>query len=146
MNRAEAMALTRAVLWGGFAGAAPFLLFTVPFGLNLFANQKADVAFFAVTWGMIFPLILAWLGTLIGALVVGLPVTALLARSGRERGRFYILAGLISGSLPFLVAGLFPDQIGLMALAIPGGLAGSVAGWHWSRHRDALIAARSNAS
>ncbi len=142
MNQLAMKALVKAVLWGGFAGAAPFLLFTVPFGLNLFADRKADVALFAVVWGMVFPLILAWLGTLTGALAVGMPVTALLARSGRERGRFYILAGLVGGSLPFLVAGLFPDRIGLMALAIPGGLAGSVAGWHWGRHRDAEIAAQ----
>lgn len=146
MNRATVNALVKTVLWGGFAGAAPFLLFTIPFGLNLFADRKADVAMFAVIWGMVFPLILAWLGTLIGALAVGLPVTALLARSGRERGRFYILAGLVGGSLPFLVAGLFPDQIGLMALAIPGGLAGSVAGWHWGRHRDAVIAVQGKGS
>lgn len=139
-------ALVKAVLWGGLAGAAPFLLFTVPFGLNLFADRKADVAMFAVIWGMVFPLILAWLGTLIGALAVGLPITALLARSGRERGRFYIFAGLVGGSLPFLVAGLFPDHIGLMMLSVPGGLAGAVAGWHWGRHRDAVIAAQGKAS
>ena len=146
MNRTAGIALLKAVLWGGFAGAAPFLLFTVPFGMNLFAARQTDIGLFTAIWGMLFPLVVAWLGTLIGAIVVGLPVTRLLASSGLERGRFYILAGLIGGSLPFLLAGLSPDTVWLMAFSIPGGLAGAVAGWHWGRHRDAVIAARGSAA
>ncbi len=146
MNRASVNALVKAVLWGGFAGAAPFLLFSVPFGISMFIEDKSEVGHFTAFWGMVMPLAFAWTGTLVGTLVIGLPLTALLARSGRERGRFYILAGLIGGSLPFLMTGLFPDHIGLMMLSVPGGLAGAVAGWHWGRHRDAVIAAQGKAS
>lgn len=144
MNRATVNALLKTVLWGGFAGAAPFLLFTVPFGISMFVEDKTEIGHFTAFWGMVMPLAFAWTGTLVGTLVIGLPLTALLARSGRERGRFYILAGLVAGSLPFLLAGFFPDSIGLMMLSVPGGLAGAVAGWHWGRHRDAVIAARGN--
>ncbi|MFN3516626.1 MAG: hypothetical protein ACK4YM_05640 [Novosphingobium sp.] len=146
MSRATMNAIAKSVLWGGFAGAAPFLLFSVPFGLSLFVERKIEIGHFTVFWGMVFPLVAAWLGTLIGALVIGLPVTMLLASSGLERGRFYILAGLIGGSLPFLRAGQWSDTVWLMAFSIPGGLAGAVAGWHWGRHRDAVIAARGSAA
>lgn len=131
MNRAVLIALAKAVLWGGVAGALPFLLVSVPIGMAMMRDGQAGGF-----WIMLVPLWIAWPTTLIGAFVIGLPFTALLIRSGHERGRFYVLAGLIAGSLPFLLAGLFPETIGWMAFSIPGGLAGAVAGWHWGRHRD----------
>lgn len=136
LNRAALIVLARAVLWGGMAGGLPFLLVTVPVGLAAIQDGQAGGI-----WIMLVPLWIAWPATLAGALAIGLPFTWLLARSGHERGRFYVLAGLIAGSLPFLTAGLFPDGIGWMAFGIPGGLAGAVAGWHWGRHRDQVIAA-----
>lgn len=140
MNRTAAIAFIRAVLWGGFAGALPFLLVTIPVGLSLFSKGQELIAM----WTMVLPLAVALPAALAGAVMIGLPITWLMIRSGREHGRFYILAGLVAGSLPFLLAGVFPDSIGLMAVSVPGGLAGAVAGWHWGRHRDAVIAARGN--
>lgn len=130
-NRAALLAFAKAVLWGGVAGGLPFLLVTVPIGIAIVQDGQAGG--FGV---MLAPLLIAWPTTLGGMVMLGLPITWLLTRSGHERGRFYVLAGLIAGSLPFLMAGLFPDGIGWMAFSIPGGLAGTVAGWHWGRHRD----------
>ncbi len=135
LNRTALIALAKAVIWGGVAGALPFLLVTVPIGMAMVQDGQAGGF-----WIMLVPLWIAWPATLAGTLAIGLPLTVLLARSGHERGRFYVLAGLIAGSLPFLLAGLFPDMIGWMAFSIPGGLAGAVAGWHWGRHRDWLAA------
>ncbi|MFN5902985.1 MAG: hypothetical protein ACK439_08490 [Novosphingobium sp.] len=145
MNRSALSALVKSVAWGGVAGALPFLLVTVPLGLSWLLEGKSAIGPAAAIWAMVLPLAVAWPLTLLGFVLLGLPCTWLLARSGHERGRFYILAGLIAGSLPFLAAGLFPEGLGYMAFSVPGGLAGAVAGWHWGRHRDRVTATNQQA-
>jgi hypothetical protein len=139
--RETANAFAKAWFWSGVAGALPFLLVAVPVGTSLIGQGQTATA----VWTMILPLLVSWPITFIGMIALGVPIGWLFARSGHERGRFYILAGLIAGSLPFLIAGLFPDAIGWMAFSIPGGLAGAVAGWHWGRHRD-RVATHSNSN
>ena len=131
-HRDAVRAFVRAVIWGGVGGALPFLLIAVPVGTSLLGKGQFAIA----VWTMVLPLLIAWPITLAAALVIGPPITWLMDRFAPHRGRFYVLAGLIAGSLPFLATGLFPGAIGWMAFAIPGGMAGAVAGWHWGRHRD----------
>jgi hypothetical protein len=135
-HRDAVRAFAKAVIWGGVGGALPFLLIAVPVGTSLLGQGQIAIA----VWTMILPLLVAWPITLAAALIIGPPITWLMDRIVPNRGGFYVLAGLIAGSLPFLVTGLFPGAIGWMAFAIPGGMAGAVAGWHWGRHRDRVAA------
>lgn len=135
-------ALIKAVLCGGFAAGAPALLFSVPFGLALIA----DGSFFDGLYVLCLPLIMAGLIVLTASLLIGLPLTAMLAALGKERGEYYLVAGFLFGSAPFVFWMLMPfDRGSLGLLAFLGGLGGAVTGWHWGRHRDAVIAARGSA-
>ena len=141
MNRDAARAFAKAVFWGGVGAAVPGLLVTVPLGLNMLIEGDRTMGVAGSLYLIVMPLLVTWPLALGGMLLLGLPITWLFQRSGKENGRFYLLAGMVAGSLPFLLLGLHPDFIGLMLASVPGGLGGIVAGWHWGRHRDAMLRA-----
>lgn len=137
--KAEANAFLRAVALGGLAGGAPMLIFTLPA---------------AVDWGRIdllglvlvtMPLWFAFAVTLAAAVSVGLPMTAILRHWGCETVANYGLLGALFGFLiPFLTFALAGNSLepGLF-FALPGTLAGAVAGTSWGRWRESICSIHS---
>jgi hypothetical protein len=131
------IAFARAVGWGTLAGTAPYTaLFMIPIALSGFEYRSLADTVFVLT------LPLAVSGTLVlgSAVLFGLPLTALLARSGKENGGAYALCGLgLGGLVP--AAAMLATGAGsevAMFLAIPGAFAGLVTGTSWGRWREAL--------
>lgn len=132
-------AFIKTVIIGSVAAAAPALLFTLPLGLTFLVGD-GNLAGLVV---MFAPLFFTVPCVLVGLLLVGLPLTAALARSKKERGEYYVIAGLFFGTAPFLVLMFLPDWGAGFALpAAFGAFGGSITGWVWGRHRDELAASR----
>lgn len=133
MNGVRAFA--RAVILGSLAGAAPGLLFTVPFGLAVLVGDGSSGGLTI----MIAPLIITAPFVLGASLLVGLPLTAVLTRLRKECGQYYVIAGLIVGTAPFLVWMQLANGANSIALlAMAGAFGGALTGWQWGRHRDEL--------
>lgn len=136
----------RAVGWGAVAGGAPVLLFTLPAAI-LSVVDASNEGLAGLLYIATLPLLLAGAGTLAGALLLGLPLTALLRRKGRETSTTYGLLGAALGFvLPALAAfaAIGPDIGGAFLLfAIPGLIAGLTAATVWGNWREqvALVAA-----
>lgn len=127
----------RAVWWGSLAGAAPFLLFTLPLGISAMSDSDPASGLLVA----FSPLMITGTIVLGAILAIGLPLTALLSQSNREFQRHYATAGLVAGALlPSLILLQFEDwAIGVgMFLAIPGMIAGTVTGLVWGKWREAL--------
>ena len=144
VDRVAVIAFAKAVLTGAFAAAAPFLLLTVPLGLMLafdFGDPMGGASGLLIAAA---PLIVTLPIVLGASILIGLPLTYLLSRAGRDHGELYVVAGLFFGGiLPVAISILAgQEEAGLFSFVIPGSLGGAVTGWSWGRHRDALIAAR----
>jgi hypothetical protein len=133
----------RAVWWGAVVGGGPFMLFTVPFGISLaFSEDLAGGLYLAN-----LPLMIAGVGTLIGLLLIGLPLTAVLRWAGKgEPASTYSLAGLGAGFLiPYLIFAAATDwgsdaMLGGLFLSFPGALAGTTAATIWGNWRERVAA------
>lgn len=127
----------RAVWWGSVVGAAPFLAITMPLAMS-FIDITDPVP--AILFGLL-PLIITGTIVLAASLLIGLPLTAVLSQSGRERQRHYAVAGLVGGALvPALILFVF-DGGGyepMLFFSIPGMIAGTVTGLVWGKWREAL--------
>ncbi|MDP3905711.1 hypothetical protein [Novosphingobium sp.] len=147
VDRVAVIAFAKAVLTGAFAAAVPFLLLTVPLGLMLLFDFGDPMGGLNGLLIAAAPLIVTLPIVLGASILIGLPLTYLLRRSGREQGHHYVAAGAFFG-------GALPSALSLMAgeaasvaslyLALPGALGGALTGWSWGRHRDTLIAARNS--
>ena len=121
-----------AVLWGAVTGAVAIV---VPLAVSNPENAGATL-----TAGLYFVTIGAALFALIGMLVIGLPVTALLRAARAEHRYLYGGIGFVAG---FGILGAmlgFPSRYELEALIFlfAGGLAGFAAALRWGRWREAL--------
>ena len=128
----------KAVWWGSLAGAAPFMaLFTIPLALSGFESSGLLEALLVIS----YPLIVTAVIVFGAALVIGLPLTAVLSQSVHERQRHYAVAGLIGGALvPALILFVF-DGGGyepMLFFAVPGMIAGTVTGLVWGKWREPL--------
>lgn len=132
-------AFARAVGWGTLAGAAPFkLLLCIPLTLTLMAGE-GSIGEMAVI--LLWPFMVSGAMVLGSAVFMGLPLTLLLARSEREDGGIYAIAGLALGALvPAGVVAWLAGELNGEALffALPGAFAGLVTGTSWGRWREAL--------
>ena len=134
------VAFVKAVATGSLAAASPGLLFTVPLGLMMvFADGQLNGL------SMMFaPLIVAVPCVFAASLLLGLPLTAVLSRIGKERGEHYVVAGLVFGTLPFLIWMFLADEENSIAtLSVLGAFGGGATGWVWGRHREGLTAQQS---
>ncbi len=135
-------AFARAAGWGTLAGGAPYtVLFMIPLALSgLEYRSLANIALV-----LAYPLLVSGAFVLGSALVFGLPLTAVLSRSGREDGGAYGVAGLVIGAL---VATAFHLSLACelnaetLFFAAPGAFAGLVTGISWGRWREARRAVR----
>lgn len=133
----EVRAFLLAVVAGSLAAAAPALLITVPLGLMMVFDD-GHLNGLAI---MFAPFVISFPCVLIASLLIGLPLTTVLAWMGRERVEFYVIAGLIIGPVPFLVLMFQADGSSDLAFAAAcGAIGGAVTGWVWGRHRDELAA------
>ena len=123
----------RAVLIGGLAGGVPYLVFTLPLG----AFWLADGNLVSAVIAGLLPLWFTTGATLIAALVIGLPLTALLHRAELECRWRYGLAGLVFGfAIPFAtILAVDNSWEAALFLAVPGTIAGAVTGYLWGRAR-----------
>ena len=135
-------AFARAVGWGTLAGAAPVMvLIFIPLALTLMAGETGSIGEAAVV--LLWPLMLSGAMVLGSAVLLGLPLTVILANSEREDGGTYAMAGLDLGALvPAVIVTGLSGQIGgeALAFALPGAFAGLVTGTSWGRWREALRA------
>ncbi len=107
-----------ALMFGALAGSAPSLFFA-PFALLPSAG-----------------------GTLVGMLVVGLPLTFLLRKLRQERLAYYVIAGVVFGFTfpialvgPLALFGRITEWGLLIYFAISGTLAGAVSAYSWGLWR-----------
>lgn len=136
-------AFIRSVVWGGLAGALPYSIFTIPVGLSLLFTEQTGLDLFTGLYVVIIPLLISMPTVLVAAVLLGLPLTALLIRLKREAGSIYLVAGFLLGAIPFLVAAVMDDNLAIGFLAFSGGLGGGITGAVWGRHRDEVAAIRS---
>lgn len=138
------IAFARAVGWGTLAGAAPYLgLLVIPVSLLTLVSGEGSLAEIAIL--LAYPLVLSGAMVLGSALLIGLPLTALLSRTDQEGGGAYGLAGLALGALvPAGIVTWLAGELNAEALffALPGAFAGLVTGTSWGRWREARRVAR----
>ena len=122
----------KSVLFGAFAGAAPMLIITSVIAIGTLADGwNGGSRFFAKLWIGILPLVISLPLVLGASIVVGLPLTAVPKRSGRESESAYIFAGAIVGfALPIMILMLAAAPAGYWMAAL-GSLAGAVTGRTW---------------
>lgn len=138
--KSHVLAFFKAVATGSLAAASPGLLFTVPLGL-LMVFKDGQLSGLSL---VLAPLIVAVPSVFAASLLLGLPLTAVLARIGKERGEHYVVAGLVFGTLPFLGWMFLSDEANsIAALAVLGAFGGGATGWVWGRHREGLMAQQS---
>ena len=144
VDRVAVIAFAKAVLTGAFAAAAPFLLVTVPLGLILLFDFGDPMGGARGLLIAVAPLIVTLPIVLGASILIGLPLTYLLSRAGRDQGELYVVAGLFFGGILPVAISILAGQAagGLFYFAIPGSLGGAVTGWSWGRHHDAQKIAR----
>lgn len=144
VDRVAVIAFAKTVLTGAFAAAAPFLLVTVPLGLILLFDFGDPMGGARGLLIAVAPLIVTLPIVLGASILIGLPLTYLLSRAGRDQGELYVVAGLFFGGILPVAISILAGQAAdaLFYFAIPGSLGGAVTGWSWGRHRDAQKIAR----
>ena len=130
-------AFTRAWMFGTFAAALPaVLLFAVPFSVALFDIGGFDPQ--ALTL-LLVPVLVSGSVTLAGMVAIGLPLTAILARRGRECPRIYVACGSGAGAfLPLALCLVLGSWGAGLFFAVFGMLAGTTAALSWGRWRISL--------
>lgn len=133
-------AFVRAWGWGTLAGSGPFLLVTVPGALSFASAVPAGDPGTAINLA-VFPLLLGGAITLAGMVLIGLPLTAILRYVRGDRKFTYQMVGGLSGFLLpiiFLELSTFGGGAYTLVPAIPGALAGFVAGSIWGGWRESV--------
>lgn len=133
------LTFARAVWWGSIAGAAPYtILFMLPLGIAMAGDGEPLGMLLMIA----YPLVISAVIVLAAALLIGLPLTAILSQSVRERQVHYALAGLGAGAaIPALIilavdGGSYEP---VLFFAVPGMVAGTVTGLVWGKWREALV-------
>lgn len=131
---------TYAVLAGTLAGGSIFLVITLPVGVGIAIEGRILRGLVVV----FFPLAISGVGTLAGAVLVGLPVTAALRRCRRERAEYFTTIGILAG---FLLPGMLLAAVeshgdtivfASLFLGLFGSLAGMATGTVWGQWRESL--------
>ena len=130
-------AFTRAWALGTFAAAAPAaLLFVPPFLVALLGNGGFDPQGLTL---LVIPLLVSGSVTLVGMVVIGLPLTKILARRGSECPMTYAACGAGAGAiLPLAVCLALGSWEAGFFFAVFGMLAGFTTALSWGRWRMAL--------
>jgi hypothetical protein len=119
----------RAVFWGTVAGGGPFMLLTGAIAVSMEWQWNSLLLFF-------MPAMIAGAVVTLAMLLLGLPLTALLAHLKRENRNTYVLAGALLGALlPLVPVLLTGDNFGGF-LTIPGAIAGTATAAVWGRWRE----------
>lgn len=123
---------------GSAAVGAPWLLWTLPLGVGAaFDGHVGTGILFAA-----LPVFVAGTATFVAMAVIGLPLTAILASSGRESPRACALAGAVLGMvIPLGTLALMGRQQDFFEpfawlLAVSGAAAGAISGTIWGNYRD----------
>ena len=133
-------AFLRALVAGALIGGAPWLVVTAPLGASAIAGGDILGGLFALA----LPILVAGFVTLACMLVIGLPLTALLASKGRECPRIYAFCGGIFGflvpatALLLLNLGTFEWHRDFVLLTLGGTIAGAATAFVWGKHRKRL--------
>lgn len=130
--------LTRAVGWGALVGGGPYMVMTLPIGLiGLFNSEILRGLYFAF-----IPLVIALAVTLSAAVLIGLPLTAILHHLHRESRLVYGSSGVLFGiAIPLIFLLLTEDNttVGII-MALSGGVAGMTTGTLWGGWREKVTA------
>ncbi len=134
----------RAIGWGAVAGGGFFMVFTVPFGLTLLIADGEPRGLIVA----LLPLGIAFAGTLIGMIGIGLPLTMLLRYLGRELLRIYSITGIVGGLLlPLLIIASLEGAFSSSGVSLGiflgpfGAMAGGVCGHIWGSYREDIARA-----
>lgn len=146
VDRVAVIAFAKAVLTGAFAAGSPLLLISVPAGIVLLFDFGDPMGGLNGLLIAAFPLLITLPIVLGASILIGLPLTYLLSRAGRDQGELYVVAGLFFGGVLPVAISILAGQAagGLFYFAIPGSLGGAVTGWSWGRYRDALNLVRNS--
>jgi hypothetical protein len=126
-------ALLHAVWAGTCAGAAIRTALTFMLALNGLAGGQGVLS---MLWLGILPLLLTVPFVLVGALGIGLALTALLQKTGRETRTAYVVAGAVVGFLlPLLFSSANSTDVWWPGSFL-GILSGSVTANVWWKHRS----------
>lgn len=121
-------AFVKSVLIGALASAAPFLVITT-FVASFMLGDRTPLH--DMLWIAILPLAITLPLVLACSLLIGLPLTALLHRFGKESAAAYIVVGLIAGALvPTLFLGIVGAPSGWW-IGLIGGFGGFVTARTW---------------
>ncbi|WP_334655813.1 hypothetical protein [Sphingomonas panaciterrae] len=124
-------AFAKSVLAGALVGAAPYLLFSTFFALLGLTRVERATDVPASLLLAIAPLLVAAPIVAGGALLIGLPFTAWLARHDRESAVAYIAGGLVAGAAFAALLVFVIDVRDGYWLAGLGAASGGVTGWTW---------------
>ena len=126
----------KAVLVGSLAGGSPFLLFTIPLALTfVFEPDFGGVGIVGSVWFAVAPAVIAMLFVLPASLLIGLPLTAILARNEQESVTAYAFAGGASGTLIILAILALTDSMAASWACLIGTFSGAVTGHVWAISR-----------
>jgi hypothetical protein len=122
----------KSVLFGALAGSAPFL---VPTGTlvvtSLPSGFNDDGQLAGMLWIAVLPMVVAVPIVLGSSILIGLPLTAVLRRRGRESRIAYIASGAAAGYIiPPAILFLMSAQDGYW-IAFLGAIGGAVTGRTW---------------
>jgi hypothetical protein len=133
-------ALLRAWFWGSVTGGALFLLLTVPLAIMSIGQTSVATTLLVA----LMPILVAGAVTGPAIVLLGLPLTVLLAHLGRESPGLYLAAGFGLGlALPIgIVFSMGGDGSGAW-LSIFGAVAGTVAAGIWGSWRQRVAEGRS---
>ena len=132
-------AFIKAVLMGAFSASCLPTLGTTIIGLSMIGrNQGVWEPLGAVLYLLVLPTLVALCVVVPSAVLIGLPVTAILARMNRETPETYAQIGSIAGV--GVVVGLLwwmDAESGWWIVAL-GLFSGGVTGWVWGQSRAGL--------
>ena len=132
-----------AIWTGSLFAAGPGLVLTVPLSIGLLF----DCGFMSMECAVIpavalFPVAIALPIVIASWLLVGVPLTWLLAKVGYDNSDTVGLVGAIAGALVVLAFLWLQDSLGYFAAAILGAVGGGVTGKIWGETREAVGASQ----
>ncbi len=123
----------RAVGGGTVGGSLFFVWLTIPGGIGtVLAGNPVEGLWFALA-----PVAIVGGITMLAAVLIGLPLTAILRARSRECRKTYAVVGLLCGAIIPIVASHELPPVGFI-LAVPGMIAGSITGSLWGDYRRSL--------
>lgn len=126
------LSFAKSVFFGALTGAAPFLLGTTMIAVtSLPSGIDGDGRIFPTVWFAALPLIVTIPIVLSASIVIGLPLTLILRRQGRETEAAYIGTGAMVGfALPIICLLATRGAEGYWMSAL-GAASGAVTGRTW---------------